>query len=119
MVSVDRGLYRHFGLLTEAMPGRERRVLSLNPGAAGEQLREETLSAFARGQQVTLHEPWSNMPAVLVLARARSLPRPEYSWTRFNCEHFLCHAFGIPPLSPQLDQLGRLFALGAIAVALA
>ena len=49
VVSVDRGLYRHFGILTEPQLGRERHVISLNPEA---QLAEEPLSLFCRGQQL-------------------------------------------------------------------
>jgi hypothetical protein len=111
VVSVDRGLYRHVGLLTEPLPGIERRVLSLNPGGPAQQLREETLSQFGRAQPVTLLAPWSDSPWSLVLARARSSwALPQYSWTHFNCEHFLCYAFGIPLQSPQLRQLALVAA---------
>lgn len=116
VVSVDRGPYRHVGLLTEALPGCERRVLSFNPGAPGEQLREETLSEFGRGQPVMLHAPWSDLPAWAVLARARYSTLPLYSWTEFNCEHFLCHAFGIPLASPQLRRLAGLAGVVAVAM---
>lgn len=108
VASVDRGPYRHLGLLTEAVSGFERRVLSLNPGEPGQQLREETLSEFGRGQPVMLHAPWSDLPAWAVLARARYSELPLYSWTEFNCEHFLCHAFGIPLVSPQLRAFAML-----------
>ncbi len=119
VVSVNRGLYEHRGLLTEAVPGQERRVISLNPGAPGEQLREQPISAFAMGQPVKFHPPWSALPAPIVLARARSSARPLYSWTDFNCEHFLCHAFGITPQSPQLRQITTLVAAAATVVLVA
>jgi hypothetical protein len=118
VASVDRGLYRHVGLLTEPVPGFERRVLSLNPGPPGEQLREEALSAFRHGQPVTLLPPWSDLPAWAVLARARGSVLPSYSWTEFNCEHFLCHAFGVPLRSPQLARGLRLAGLAAAALLL-
>lgn len=118
VVSVDRGFYRHFGLLTEAVPGCERRVLSLNPGAPGQQLREETLSEFGRGQPVMLHAPWSDLPAWVVLARARFSTLPLYSWTEFNCEHFLCHAFGLPLVSPQLRKFAAMAGVVAVTVLL-
>ncbi len=119
VVSVNRGLYEHVGLLTEGVPGQERRVLSLNPGAPGEQLREQPLSAFAMGQPVKLHAPWSPLPAPVVLARARGSTLPLYSWTEFNCEHFLCHAFGITQQSPQLRRFATLGAVAAVAVLVA
>jgi hypothetical protein len=116
VVSVGRGLYRHVGLLTEPVPGSERRVLSLNPGAPSEQLREETLSEFGRGQPVTLLPPWSDLPAWMVLARARDSVLPLYSWAEFNCEHFVCHAFGVPLESPQLRQFATLAGVVAVAM---
>jgi hypothetical protein len=119
VVSVDRGFYRHVGILTEVVPGHERKVLSLNPGVPGEQLREEALSEFGRGQPVMLRAPWSDLPAWVVLARARYSTLPLYSWTEFNCEHFLCHAFGIPLESPQLRRLAGLAGLTAAAILLA
>ena len=101
VVSGDRGLYRHVGILTEPVPGRERHVLSLNPGT---QLIEEPLSVFGRGQPVVLQPPFSSLDRSIVLSRARSGQHPWYSWTEFNCEHFLCFAFGVPLHSPQLQR---------------
>lgn len=94
-------------------------MISLNPGRPDEQLREQPLSEFAAGQPVTLHAPWSNLPARLVLARARHSRLPQYSWTEFNCEHFLCHTFGIALESPQLRRFAALAAIATAAVFIA
>jgi hypothetical protein len=115
VVSVDRGLYRHFGILAERLPGLERRVISLNPEA---QLAEEPLSLFCRGQQPTWHQPLSAAYAPEVLTRARSGNHPGYSWTNFNCEHFVCFAFGVPLDSPQVRRFATLAAFAALSYVL-
>lgn len=112
IVSVDRGLYRHFGILAEPLPGREQRVISLNPEA---QLAEEPLSLFCRGQQLVGHPPLSAASASEVLARARSGNHPAYSWTNFNCEHFICFAFAAPLDSPQVRRFLALAAFAALS----
>jgi hypothetical protein len=108
VVSTHRGLYRHVAILTEPRPGQERRVLSLNPEA---QRVEEPLSVFGGGQPVMFHAPPADTPAWIVLARARSGLHPRYSWTEFNCEHFVCFAFGVPLKSPQLQRIAAIAAL--------
>ena len=112
VVSVDRGLYRHFGILTEPQLGRERHVISLNPEA---QLAEEPLSLFCRGQQPGWHPPLSAISSQEVLSRARSRNHPAYSWTNFNCEHFVCFAFGVPLDSPQVRRFAALAAFAALS----
>ena len=111
----DRGLYRHFGILTESQLGRERHVISLNPEA---QLAEELLSLFCRGQQPEWHPPLSAVSAREVLSRARSGNHPAYAWTNFNCEHFLCFAFDVPLDSPQVRRFAALAAFAALSYAL-
>jgi hypothetical protein len=108
VVSADRGLYRHVGLLAEPVPGRERHVVSLNPGTG---LLEEPLSVFGRGQPLVLQLALSSLHPSIVLARARSGQHRSYSWTEFNCEHFLCFAFGTPLHSPQLQRFVGVVAL--------
>jgi hypothetical protein len=113
VVSADRGLYRHVGILTEPMLGLERHVISLDPEM---QLLEEPLSVFGRGQPVLLHPPLSTLQPSVVLARARSGDHPLYAWTEFNCEHFVCFAFGVPLSSPQLQRLAAFAALTAASL---
>ncbi len=115
VVSVDRGLYRHVGILAEPHPGRERRVISLNPEA---QLAEEPLSLFCRRQQPAWHPPLSAASAREVLSQARSGNHPAYSWTNFNCEHFVCFAFGVPLDSPQVRRFAALAAFAALSYVL-
>ena len=110
VVRADRGLYTHVGILAELVPGRERNVISLNPAT---QMLEEPLSVFGRGQPLVLEPPLSSLHPSLVLARARSGTHPLYSWMEFNCEHFLCFAFGVELRSPQLHR----FAAAALLLA--
>lgn len=111
VVAADRGLYTHVGILTEPLPGMERRVISLNPA---KQVVEEPLTVFARGQPLRIQGALSSMHPSVVLARARSGQHPRYSWTEFNCEHFLCFAFGVPLQSPQLQKWVALVGLAAV-----
>lgn len=39
-----------------------------------------------------------------VMQRARLKQGQAYSWTNFNCEHFVRYAHGLPIESPQLRQ---------------
>lgn len=112
LVSVSRGLYRHVGLLTEPIHGWERQVISLNPGPAGQQVIEEPLSVFGRGQAVRAVPMKSALPGWAVLSRARSGQHPAYDWLAFNCEHFARFAAGQPIESPQL----RFWSFAAIAI---
>ena len=116
IASVDRGLYSHVGILAEPVPGQPRTVVSLNPGAPSTQLREETLPEFGRARVVNLLPPLSALSASFVLGRARSGQHPQYSWTEFNCEHFLCFAFGVPLESPQLRRIATISALAFLAL---
>lgn len=114
VVSVSRGLYRHVGLLSEVRPGSPRTVLSLNP-AFPRQVREEPLHAFARGMPVNIEDLGGILPSSEVLRRARSGLHPTYSWTAFNCEHFVRFAHGLAQESPQLTRLAVLGSLAAVA----
>ena len=118
VVSVHRRLYRHFGLLTEAGVGRERCVLSFNPGPQGLQLRTETLASFCRGKTPTFELQPSDLPAAVVLARARSGSHPTYSWPHFNCEHFVRFALGLPAESPQVRAVAAIAAVVGMVFAL-
>ncbi|WP_124543216.1 hypothetical protein [Piscinibacter terrae] len=110
VISVNRGAYRHVGLLTELCPGQARKVISLNPGLAGSQLVEEFVSTFARNQEVTVEGLSGTLPWWQVLARARSGAHPAYSWTQFNCEHFVRFAHQLPAASPQVRAWGAIAA---------
>jgi hypothetical protein len=101
-VSVSRGLYRHVGLLTEPTYGKERQVISLNPGKFGAQVLEESMSSFARNNAIHLVSTRSTLSSWAILARARSGQHPAYDWLTFNCEHFARFALGQPTESPQL-----------------
>ncbi|XHS79310.1 hypothetical protein ACFJGW_04875 [Burkholderiaceae bacterium UC74_6] len=113
LVSVSRAPYRHVGLLTEPAYGRERQVISLNPGQPGHQVLEEPLSIFARGKPVRVVQMRSTADWA-VLARARSGQHPAYDWLAFNCEHFVRFAAGQPIESPQL----AIWTLAALALSL-
>lgn len=114
IISVERGLYRHFGVLAELVAGRERQVLSFNPGPVGRQVVEESLSAFCRAEVPRIEPPFSQVAPSVVLARARSGQHPDYSWMFFNCEHFVRFAHGLRPESPQAATWGMLLGMAAI-----
>lgn len=115
VVSVSRGLYRHVGLLTEPTFVQERQVISLNPGAPHHQVIEESLSAFARGNPVSIVPMAMTLPSWAILGRARSGQHPQYDWAVFNCEHFARFALGHKLESPQL----ALWTFAALAIGFA
>lgn len=114
VVSAGRGLYRHVGLLSEVAYGRQRRVISLNPGPLGYQLVEEDLSQFARGQAVTVEPIWGTLSGEEVLRRARSGLHEPYAWSLFNCEHFVRFAHALPLESPQVKAWALMGSLAAL-----
>lgn len=118
VVGTSRGVYSHVGILTQAIPGFERTVISLNPGKPGLQVLEQTVSAFCAGAPISLEKMDGPLQWTSVLLRARSGQHPPYSWLTFNCEHFVRFAHGVLPQSPQVKVLAALGALLA-TVALA
>ena len=116
VVRISRGVYSHVGMLTQAVSGFERTVISLNPGKPGFQVLEQTVSAFCQGAPISLEKMDGPLHWTSVLHRARSGQHPPYSWPTFNCEHFVCFAHGVLPESP---QVGVLAALGAILATVA
>jgi hypothetical protein len=114
VVTVWRGFYEHSGLLTEAIPGYERNVISLNPGPVDAQVREEPVSVFARGKEVFVRETPHVLRPNVVLARARSGQHPLYSLISFNCDHYWRFAHGVKPDSPQLRTWASIGLVGLL-----
>jgi hypothetical protein len=117
IVEVQRGLYWHVGILSEPRPWGERTVISMSPGPVGSQVREEPFSVFAPSLVVRVRTVEAGLPGWGVLARARSGRHPSYSWTAFNCEHFVNFAHGLPQKSPQVAAWGALAMLVGLCVA--
>lgn len=117
VVRTPRGLYSHVGILTPPILGRERTVISLNPGLPGRQVLEETLTAFCRGNGFRLEQAGGELNWAIVLQRARSGQHPPYAWLTFNCEHFVRFAHGLLPESPQLKVFATLAAIATFALA--
>jgi hypothetical protein len=114
VLRVSHGAYDHLGLVGDQWIGGERAVLSLSATHGG--LVEEPFSTFEGGRRVTLEGYPGSLPPEEVIRRARALGAFRYSWTHFNCEHFVCRAHGVNEESPQLRQW--LFAAGLAAMML-
>lgn len=114
VVGVRCGFYSHVGLLGEVNPFQERRVISLSSSG----YREEALSSFVGQREFFVEGYFGNLPAWLVLQRARQLRGKKYSWLGYNCDHFVRDAHAVTVESPQLQRWG-LAAFAALAVAAA
>jgi Lecithin retinol acyltransferase len=102
VVRVSHDWYDHVALLSEREIGGERSVLAFSAQAGG--FTEQPFTEFANGRAVTIEGYLGRLPPATVIARARSTRRWRYSWTGFNCEHFVRHAHGVEIKSPQLRQ---------------
>lgn len=119
LVRVSHGWYDHVALIGDHVVCGERTVLSFSAKAGG--FVEEPYSAFASGRQVSIDGYLGGLPTETVMQRARLKRGQRYSWTEFNCEHFVRYAHGVPVESPQLRKWALLggvvgfFALAARA----
>jgi hypothetical protein len=111
VLRVSHGWYDHVGLLSDRYSVGERAVMSFSAQAGG--FLEEPYSTFARNQAVSVDGYLGTLPPWMVLQRARMKAGGLYSWTTFNCEHFVRFAHGIPIESPQLQRWT--FALGSVS----
>lgn len=102
VIRVNCGLYDHVALLGDGLINGERSVLSFSAQTRG--LAELRMSAFAGGRTVTVDGYLGASPPEAVMWRARLKRGQGYSWTEFNCEHFVRYAHGVPLESPQLQQ---------------
>jgi hypothetical protein len=109
VIRVNCGLYDHVALLGDRLINGERSVLSFSAQTRG--LAEMGVSAFAGGRAVTIDGYLGSQPPEWVIWRARLKFGQGYSWTEFNCEHFVRYAHGVLPESPQLHKLGFLGGL--------
>ena len=117
VVRVSHGWYDHVGLMGDNICRGERTVVSFSARAGG--FTEEPFSAFASGQQVAIDGYPGALPPQSVMQRACLKQGRSYSWTEFNCEHFVRYAHGVPIESPQLRQWASLGGvLGCVAFAL-
>ena len=112
VIRVWSGLYEHVGLLGERTWYGERTVLSFSPDKGG--FCEEPYSQFAKGSPVRTQGYLGVLDPWMVLSRARAMRGRRYSWTAFNCEHFVRLAHGVAVESPQLQ--GGVFVAGLIGM---
>jgi hypothetical protein len=112
-------LYFHVALIGDRIIGSERSVLAFTPGAGAGGLIEQRFSEFARGRPVTRVGYLGTLPPEIVLQRARTMSEAPYSWTEFNCEHFVRYAHGVPVESPQLRFWAAVGLFGLISFAAA
>ena len=119
VVRVNQGFYDHVAILGEYRTYGDRNVLAFSAQSRG--FIEHPFSDFAGGRAVTVDGYLGNLPAEVVLHRARSMQGREYSLIAFNCEHFVRYAHGVEITSPQvwlwalLGSAGGILALAARA----
>lgn len=106
VIRVNCGLYDHVALLSDWPVNGERGVLSFSAQHGG--LVEESISAFSARRNVTVDSYLGATPPAMVMQRARLKRGQAYSWTEFNCEHFVRYAHGVPIESPQLQKWATL-----------
>lgn len=115
VVSVDMGLYRHPGILTEARPTSERSVISASWRL--QSVAEEPVSQFAAGRTLRVEGYLGELPPEQVLIRARAALGEPYDLFTRNCEHFVRYAHGLVPKSPQLLTAAGIAAIFLITLA--
>ncbi len=102
VLRVSHGPYDHVGLVSDRYINGERAVLSFAASTGG--LLEEPFSVFALNRRVYNDGYLSQLDPYWVMVRARAITHRRYSWTAYNCEHFVRDAHGLKPESPQLQS---------------
>ncbi len=113
ILRVSHGLYDHVGLVSDRYLNGERAVISVSAVYGG--VTEEPFSAFSGGRTVYNDGYPGTLDPYWVISRARAADAKRYSWTNFNCEHFVRDAHGLKIESPQL----RAFVAMGFALVLA
>ena len=115
-IRTSRLVYWHKGIATDQWLNGEQLVISCS-GRAGWVVLEP-MSVFAAGMGAEEMPQLSALSQEVVLYRARQMLGRPYSLIDFNCEHFLCEAFGLTPQSPQLASILGLVAAFALLQAI-
>jgi hypothetical protein len=102
-VSIDCGLYTHVGILGDRYIDGERTVLAFSAKEGG--FVEQKRSDFAADRKIAVGGYPGNLSPCEVMDRARLWRGLPYSLFDRNCEHFVCHAHGLIPKSPQATFL--------------
>lgn len=102
VLRVSHGWYDHVALISDRILQGERSVLTFSADAGG--LSEQPYSTFAGRRPVIIDGYLGCLPPAIVMQRARLQQGRAYSWSEFNCEHFVRYAHGVPIESPQLRQ---------------
>jgi len=103
------GFVEHVGLVTES--GTVVANSMRNSGVI-----EQSLAEFSDGEEVTRLGYPSDLPASIVVARARRRLGARWSLLNSNCEHFVRWAHGLKPTSPQLVGMIGLVVVGILGV---
>lgn len=114
-VAVSFGFYRHVGIVSDRMLDGVPLVISASKRRG--LTAEEPWAEFCGGRAVTTLAIETELPAVEVLARARSCLGRRWDLFFWNCEHMVRFAYGLPHQSPQVRKWARR-AAAAIAVAM-
>lgn len=100
VIGVRIGFVTHVGIVSDKLLHGEPMVISNSSRAGG--VAEEPLSLF-KGPFSFVAVPQPPVtPLAQVMGRARGKIGTTWNLFIWNCEHFVRHAFGIKPESPQL-----------------
>ncbi|RYX92904.1 MAG: hypothetical protein EOO28_20405 [Comamonadaceae bacterium] len=113
VVATWRLIYWHVGIVTEKWEDGEQVVISCS--GARKMVVEERMGIFSLGLPIVEKQFASHLPVSTVLARAREKLGKSYRLLDWNCEHFVCYAFDVPPSSPQL-ALAVAFLIGVFLI---
>jgi hypothetical protein len=111
----------HNGIVTDVLPGPFGfpSATMIHNSKRGGGVCTVSLEEFSGGNPVFLsRRPPSPEYAAAVVSRARSQLGQHYSALFQNCEHFTTWAFSGVPQSGQLQTIGWIVAIGAVAAGL-
>lgn len=100
VLKTSRVFYKHIGIVTDRWESGEQMVICCSSRRG--MVVEERLSEFLGGFLPELVEEPTTLTNYEILSRARAKLGQRYDLFTWNCEHFVSHALGRKPESPQL-----------------
>lgn len=104
----------HWGIVAADLYGRPTIISNRGPkGGVTEELWSEVVGA---ADWRTVTEPVTDLPAYLVIDRARSRIGSRYDFWKWNCQDLVYWTLGLPPQSPQRDAVASLLGAAGVIV---
>lgn len=100
VLKTSRLFYKHIGIVTDRWESGEQLVICCSNRRG--KVVEERLSEFLGGFLPELVDEPTTLTNSEILSRARAKLGQRYDLFTWNCEHFVSHALGRKPESPQL-----------------